>query len=136
MKECPLCAKEFKPKSPHHFFCSVKCCGAYNVGKTWDSYFRKLIQKSPNRKGLTVEVLKDMLEDQEGLCALSGIPLTKIMGTGNISTNASIDRINAGGPYTKKNIRLVCHYLNSFRGQVSDGEFLFFCRRVTLHNGK
>jgi len=135
ISECLQCGEQYVPKSPHHMFCSTKCCGAYNAGRTWDSYFRKLIQKTDKRKSLTVRILNDILQEQDGLCALSGVPLTRITGYGVISTNASIDRIKAGGDYTKDNIRLVCSYVNSFRGNLSDEQFRWWCKRV-VDNGK
>ena len=135
VKECLQCSAPYEPVATYHYFCSHSCCGKYNAGKTWDSYFKKLLQKSSERDSLTVDELKDILDTQQGLCALSGVQLTKITGKGVISTNASIDRIHAGGLYSKQNIRLVCHYLNSFRGHVSEGEFQWWCRRVVMKNG-
>ncbi len=136
MKECVQCSKEFVPHSVYHYFCSKQCCGAYNAGKTWDAYFARLIQKTDERKHLTVEFLNNLLAKQNGLCGLSGVQLTKITGKGVISTNASLDRVDSRKGYDEDNIRLVCHYLNSFRGQVSDGEFFFWTGRVTRHNDK
>lgn len=133
VNKCLQCYKKFTPRAPHHLFCSRKCCNAYNIGKTWESYFKKLIQKTQKRRNLTVPMLIKILEKQEGLCALSGVPLTRITGHGNISTNASIDRIKSGGPYTKSNIRLVCNCVNSFRGTLTDKEFRFWCRKVVEH---
>lgn len=134
LKRCFKCKAEFIPSSVHHLFCSARCCASYNAGKSWDAFFKKLIQKSVERKDLTVADLVKILEEQNGLCALSGVTLTRITGHGNISTNASIDRINAGGPYTIDNIRLVCSCINSFRGNLNDEEFKFWCKRVA-NNG-
>ena len=46
-------------------------------------------------------------------------------------TNASIDRIIAGGEYTKDNIQLVCAALNSWRADTDLQEFIWFCKKVT-----
>ena len=135
MRNCLQCDTPYLPKSPHHFFCATACCNAFNAGRTWQAYFRRLIQKTPKRRSLTVSTLEMILEKQKGLCALSGVELTRITGRGSVPTNASIDRIKAGGAYTKNNIRLVCSYVNSFRGSLTDEEFRWWCQRV-VDNGK
>ncbi len=80
--------------------------------------------------------LEGLLEKQKGKCALSGITLTKISGNGQVTTNASIDRIKAGRAYARDNVRLVCNFVNSFRGNVTDDELRFFCRRIVRHGRK
>lgn len=72
------------------------------------------------------------LRKQKGLCAMSGIPLTCQLEQGKrFTTNASIDRIEAGGPYSPDNIQLVCAALNSFRKDTQLEEFFWFCEQVT-----
>lgn len=135
-KPCPHCKKKFTPRVTHHLFCSKKCCDGYSKSRIWGNYFRCLINNNrKNRLQLTAEMLEEMLEAQDGKCALSGVPLTKITGHGIVSTNASIDRIKPSGPYTKNNIRLVCRFVNGFRSELSDKDFIWWCRQVAEHNG-
>jgi len=48
-----------------------------------------------------------------------------------VCNNASLDRIEAGGPYIKENIQLVCTALNSWRADTELEEFKWWCRKVT-----
>jgi hypothetical protein len=68
---------------------------------------------------------------------LSGIPLTCTLEVGKrFKTNASIDRIIAGESYSMGNIQLVCSALNSWRGDTDLKEFIWFCQKVTEHQGE
>ena len=131
-RKCVHCQKLFQPKSVHHFFCSVTHRQAYNKGKDWPSYFKRLLgNNAKERKQLSVDILEELYKKQNGRCVLSGVPLTKIVGHGQVSTNASIDRIRPGKAYTKGNIRLVCSFVNSFRGNLSDSEFKWWCGKIS-----
>ena len=44
--------------------------------------------------------------------------------------NVSIDRIKPGRAYSLSNIRLVCNSINTMRSNLSDEEFLSFCKAV------
>ena len=62
------------------------------------------------------------------------MPLTCEKIRGIISkTNASIDRIFAGGVYNRRNIQLVCRAVNSFRGDMTVNEFINWSKKVTYH---
>jgi len=129
--ECKHCHKEFEKTRPYHYFCSYKCKDIYNKGKDWPSYFKSLINNNKQRSQLTPDILFRKYMGQGGKCALSGVQLTKIVGQGLISTNASIDRIVAGGEYSPENTRLVCTFVNSLRGNVTDEEFFWWCEQIT-----
>lgn len=135
MKQCLHCLKKYKPIRPYHMFCTQKCADAYNKGKTWENYFRKLLQNNKvNRQALTVKQLISLYKRQKGKCALSGVELTKITGKGVVPSNCSIDRIKPGGKYSIRNIRLVCTCVNSFRGNLTDKEFIWWCGKI-VDNG-
>ena len=83
---------------------------------------------------LNIVTLTREPKEQNGKCALSGEELTCLLTKGSIcKTNASIDRIVAGGPYTKDNIQLVCRALNSWRGDTDLMEFIEWCRKVVQY---
>lgn len=106
-----------------------------SISGNWNRYFLRLVNQK-NRKALTVEMLENLLKEQEGRCALTGIELTCILEKGNIClTNASIDRIDHGGPYILENIRLICRQANNMRWTLSDEELLYWCKRIVDHNG-
>jgi hypothetical protein len=146
-KKCVVCDTNFLPFSGVHKFCSPKCKGKWKyitgsgstenqykkISGNWHKYFLRLLQQHKRKEdGLTVEDLLKKLEQQEGLCAISGVKLTCILQNGVITkTNASIDRIEAGGPYVASNIQLVCRSLNSWRSDTDLSEFIWWCKQVT-----
>ena len=105
------------------------------ISGDWNRYFSRLCCRSRKRIGLTREDLLDTLEKQEYKCALSGVQLTCKLEKGTrFLTNASIDRIEAGGPYIKENVQLVCSVLNSFRTDTDLEEFIWWCKKVAEYN--
>jgi len=131
MTSCPQCHSEFTKKNHYHMFCSYTCKDQYNKGKTWVGYFKKLLNNNAKeRKKLDADMLFKKYTVQGGRCAISGVQLTKIVGQGPITTNASIDRIEAGGKYVESNIRLVCCFINSWRGKVTDEELIWWCQQI------
>ncbi len=141
---CAKCNAEYIKIQKTHKYCSQVCKAHANnstdkqygsLSGHWPSYFRGLANQ-PHRKpyGLTWEDLNEVYLRQKGLCALSGVELTCLKKKGTIfRTNASVDRIQAGGPYTKDNIQLVCSALNKFRTDLSVEEFIDWCRKVVEH---
>lgn len=143
---CAICRKPFIRTSGAQRFCSVSCKSKegqttgsmccerqyVRISGDWEKYFARLINRK--RKGLiTKQDLLEIIKKQDYKCALSGIPLTCQLTQGKkYKTNASLDRIIPGEPYTKENIQLVCAALNSWRGDTELDEFVEFCRQVTL----
>jgi hypothetical protein len=79
------------------------------------------------RKRAEVTINQDYLmalyDQQEGLCALSGIRMTWATGK-TAPTSISIDRIDGKKGYVDGNVRLVCVAVNAFRGIMNDQELL------------
>jgi len=133
---CIVCGKEFITHHPKYLCCSAQCGKINKANKkyirlsgNWNLYFKHLLSK---KKGdLTAEELVELLYKQKGKCALSGTRLTckKVRGL-NVKTNASIDRIIAGGEYNKENVQLVCRAVNSFRHDLSVADFIKWCKKV------
>lgn len=150
LKKCTVCQTEFKPKSGTHKFCSEQCKGKWQyiservttksqykeISGNWNRYLSRLLYSAGRKRdGLTREILLRTLNKQNYLCALSGIPLTCDLKIGErIWTNASVDRIEAGGSYTEENIQLVCRGLNSWRSSIPLEEFIWWCEQVVLYN--
>ena len=135
MRSCLYCSTTFKPKHPHHMFCTDQHRQHYNKSKTWEGYFKRLLHNnSKSRTQLSVRFLLNLIKKQNYRCALSGVELTKITGKGVVTTNASIDRIKPGRAYSRKNVRLVCTFVNSFRGNVSDEDLRWWARKI-VNNG-
>ena len=119
-----------------------------SVGKKWretqrqkihgnfELYFKRLVKRV---KTLSVEDCLELYERQNGLCAISGVSFTCIVGElgEHPKTNASLDRIihgENGGQYTKDNVRLVCAIVNYMRLNQSDEELLWWSRQIVQKN--
>lgn len=148
-KACAICQTLFIPNSGVHKYCSQACKDKNNqqngsmsaekqysrISGDWARYFARLMRKW--RSGLTTQDLLLILEKQKYCCALSGVPLTCTLEVGKrFKTNASIDRIEAGGDYSPNNIQLVCSALNSWRADSDLKEFIWFCKQVTEYQEK
>lgn len=146
VKLCCVCQTPYLPRSGINKFCSPSCKGKWKylsgaettekqyekISGNWSRYFARLVNQHQRKAdGLTIDVLLEKLENQNYKCALSGIELTCLLEKGTIfKTNASIDRIEAGGPYVKENIQLVCRALNSWRTDTNLAEFIWWCKKV------
>lgn len=143
--KCEACDKEVLFRNKTQRFCSPKC--RYSVRKkkslntdrqylrisgNWNRYFARLVAKGSRQTHLSTAFLVELLNQQNGRCALSGVQLTCTLVKGErIWTNASIDRINAGKAYTRNNIQLVCAAINQWRGTHTVSEFVKWCKLVT-----
>lgn len=148
---CLVCQTKFQKTRSTHKFCGQSCKRSYPyiskklttekqylyISGNWEKYFGRLLYKRRKDDGLTREVLMEVLRRQDYKCALSGKTLTCILsvGDGPCRTNASIDRIVAGGSYSKDNIQLVCKAINSFRNDMPVNEFVEWCRAVVETKG-
>jgi hypothetical protein len=91
---------------------------------------------------ITQSGLLKILQKQNGLCALTGVPLTfvtkKTIEQGGAigdpkkssPTNVSIDRINPRFGYLPNNVQLVTNYANKAKGEMQTEEFVKLCRMV------
>lgn len=139
------CGKELVAKSKVHKFCTSQCRFGSRTSKglstdrqylfisgNWNRYFARLMAKGGRQTHLSTAFLVELLNQQNGRCALSGVQLTCTLVKGErIWTNASIDRINAGKAYTRNNIQLVCAAINQWRGTHTVSEFVKWCKLVT-----
>lgn len=79
---------------------------------------------------ITLNDLYDIWNEQCGKCAISDIPMTYILGNGNIMTNISVDQINPKAGYTKDNVQLVCWAVNRMKGEMDMKELLYFVNAI------
>lgn len=154
-KLCFKCNKElnvenfYKDKSSTNglqTYC--KKCSVSNTkkwGSTFEGFLKKLykdIQNNSERKSKKIDVcisiddIKDIYNKQNGLCALTGIPLTYTIqnsrNTENIVNkyNISVDRIDSTKDYVKDNIQLVCAIINRMKMDLSESTFIELCKKV------
>lgn len=69
---------------------------------------------------------------EKGFCERTGLPfqLENHEKTYRNPYSPSIDKINPFGKYTNENVQVVCNFYNTAKGQMTDAEFVEFCRVV------
>lgn len=89
---------------------------------------------------LTMEDMWTLFINQEGRCALSGLPikLVKLVGNERDSIRkkitASLDRVSSDKGYTIDNVQWVHKWVNVMKGAMSDEQFIFICNKVAEYN--
>ncbi len=74
----------------------------------------------------------EMFNRQDGCCALSGIKMTWMRG-GLSPTSMSMDKIDPSLGYSRENLRLICHAINMFRGQMDDDQMYAMAEAIIAH---
>lgn len=107
-------------------------------------YFNQAIQysKSSHKKNtsrgkehnpyvLTVDDCLQLWDNQNGKCALSGVQMTHHRdGSGRKEFNASLDRIEPKGTYSKSNVQLVCYRVNIMRHILEIDMFFWWVKNL------
>lgn len=142
-RPCPTCGSVVSHLRRNY------CIGAYNlfqpcircsnvsnhpsgmVGSVRVSWYTAF-QKSGLTRGyiwdLTPEFIDAMYQEQDGLCAYSGLPIGWEVSGWNHT--ASIDRINNSLGYLESNVQLVHKEINMMRGSMTDERFKELCTLV------
>lgn len=90
----------------------------------------KAVQRRKNKEIISLDALELLWISQKGMCALTGWPMTFELGKGLIQTNCSIDRIDSNFGYVVGNVQLVCRIANVFKSNLSQRDFISFCKAV------
>ena len=90
----------------------------------------KLKEYGFSSKGEMEEYLRKVLENSEGLCALSGIPFILEGENGDPETQASLDRIDSAKGYIRGNLQIVCRFINRWKSDATDAHFLHLLQLV------
>lgn len=143
---CPVCSNIFLQAHHTHKYCSVLCKRKeYRergpetterqyalISGNWEKYFGRLCVRAFRRDLLSKHDCVALLVAQEYKCALTGVKLTCTLEKGTVcKTNASIDRIDPKGPYTKDNVQLVCAAINKLRVDMPMNDFINWCKKVS-----
>jgi hypothetical protein len=103
--------------------------------RTWSDIKNKAVsRKDPQKRKflITIKDAWDQFEKQNGLCALSGLPISLKATKGNYGNKtASLDRIDSKKGYVLGNIQWVHKTLNIMKRDYSDATFVEFCGYVT-----
>lgn len=143
VKFCDHCGTEFLVRNKRHRFCKKTCTSNYGH-KFYDyKYQQKSRMRDPkiyltsllkkNQRdiyGLTGEKLLEILNKQNGLCAITKEPLTMILGQGKVLTNMSIDKIDPPKGYVEGNVQLVCYIVNVMKNVLSLDELYVWCKKI------
>tara|TARA_B110000211_G_scaffold234935_1_gene307543 strand:- start:992 stop:1690 length:699 start_codon:yes stop_codon:yes gene_type:complete len=64
-----------------------------------------------------------LIEAQEGMCALSELPLEMDEVNGDKELVCSLDRIDSNGHYERDNLQVVCRFINRWKSDSDNDEF-------------
>ena len=79
---------------------------------------------------ITKEDLLSIWEKQQGLCAISKIPMTYELDSGRVFSNVSIDQKIPGKGYTIDNVQLVCMAVNQLKSDFEMNTILYICNQI------
>lgn len=67
--------------------------------------------------------LEEIYHEQEGLCALTGLPMLMHGDEGSDDFRLSVDRIDSNGHYEPTNLQLACRFANFWKSDRDDRRF-------------
>jgi hypothetical protein len=67
--------------------------------------------------------VKNLILDQEGLCAITGLKLQYPGGHEDAELLCSLDRIDSSGHYERGNLQVVCRFVNRWKSDAKDEDF-------------
>lgn len=133
-KACAQCGTGFAARNARSLYCGRLCSKKETYARslkrmlTADGFFRKMIRAN-HRPHLDAEFLAQMFSEQNGRCAVTGVPMTTLRG-GRHYTNVSIDRIDSNRGYERSNVQLVCLVVNLMKLDMDMIEFRNWCAAV------
>ena len=148
---CDNCGAEFERKEATYkknlrrgtkrFYCKIECNPrSSRAGNELVPF--SVLKNGLKRKGrapvvdIDEQFLKEMYDQQGGLCALTKIPMVlkrKQAGTAS-PYQVSVDRKDNEKDYSKDNVRLTCLIANLARNIFSDDDVVKFCHEVAKSN--
>ena len=138
-RKCEGCGIDYIATQKVQRFCTKGCQAKIGARRSLakhnnlESHLKRLLIRK-ERKHLTLDFLLKVYESQNGLCALTGVPMTWETLSGKVATNISIDRVDSTIGYEEQNIQLVCRIVNIMKNNLSLNEFIGWCRLVEQNN--
>jgi hypothetical protein len=74
--------------------------------------------------------IAELFELQEGLCALTGLPMLLDGVDGDTELLCSLDRIDSDDHYARGNLQIVCKFVNRWKGASDNTEFVRLLEKV------
>jgi hypothetical protein len=121
--ECYL----YRRKDKHHNWTGCQdISGEYWLGIKNNAKTRKL------KFEISIEDAWEIYIKQNKKCVITGIDLTFATSSNSHDGNASLDRIDSNVGYIKNNLQWVHKTINYIKRDLSDDEFIDWCRKVTM----
>lgn len=106
--------------------------GYGDIPKTfWSAIINRATTRTVRAVHITIEQGWTLFQEQGGVCALSGVPLSFVPGSPN---TASLDRIDSSGDYTLENVQWVHKSVNLMKNVLPQEDFIALCRAIADHN--
>lgn len=114
-----------------------------NWASTLDGFIKKILsdlniycKKNHIINTLNLDNVKELYIKQNGLCKLTGLPLTHLAYSNKDNNeiseffNISIDRIEANKEFEINNIQLIGSMIKKMKGNMTNEKFIEFCKMV------
>ncbi len=76
--------------------------------------------------------LKELWDNQKGLCYWSGMPMEYVRGMNSNPKSVSVDRLDCSLGYIPGNIVLTCFWANMGRGRTHKDKWIEFMKELNL----
>lgn len=107
------------------------------VGEISGRYWSNIKAGARNRGhdfDITMEYMWGLFQQQQGRCAISGVPIRLGLDVSKVGKTASIDRINNSLGYIPGNVHWVHVDVNLMKQKLELEGFLEWCRVIVSHN--
>jgi hypothetical protein len=97
-------------------------------------YYLRIARKRDPDHDLTLPFLKDLWEEQQGICVYSGVGLVPYIECQNHPIyTASLDRIDSSLGYCQNNVQFISIAMNWMKASMSDSEVVKLLRLITAN---
>jgi len=103
------------------------------VGDMPGEYVNSLKKSARKRKikfDISKEYMWNLYEQQDGKCAISGLPIKFWTHSKMRDGTASIDRIDSAKGYIEGNVQWVCKDINFMKQSLEQGLFINYCKII------
>ena len=95
----------------------------------WERHMLKNTRATSKRKDRECTlILSDIIIPEK--CPYLKIPLTRVIGKGIVSTNASLDRIDSTKGYTPDNIQVISYLANTIKNNATKEQLSTFAKNI------
>lgn len=95
----------------------------------WERHMLKNTKANAKRRSIECTlILSDIVVPIK--CPYLNIPLTRIIGKGIVSTNASLDRIDSTKGYTPDNIQVISYLANTIKNNATKEQLTIFAKNI------